>query len=780
MADLWVMNSQHWLNERYGGVSGFKRVTEDGATGWQTMYALTRALQYELGIASLSDNFGAGTVAAFNSRLGSISSTTANEGVVGILQCAIWCKGFAGDTVFGRWSDVVANSVVSMRTALGLPSTPRVDVKLMKSLLTMDAYTKTAGGSDIVRAGQQWLNSKYNQRAQFSIIPCDGHFTRDVQRGFLFGVQYEIGMDDATANGNFGPGTQSGLKTQANLSSGSSDGAKNFVSLFQLALAFNGYEVARSGVFNAGTRTATLDFQRFMEITAGGGANYDTWAALLVSTGNPDRPVTMIDTITSLQPAFATKMRAAGYSIIGRYLSVLGKAIERGELDVAFNAGFRVVPIFQNFNNGPQYFSKAIGFDHGSQAALRARQLGFRDQVVIFFAVDYDAFDSEVETLLKPYFEGVAEGLLASRSIRYRIGVYATRNVAQRLHDLRLVEAVWVSGMSTGFSGNLGFPMPKEWWYNQIQEDKTLNIDRNAVSVRAQPTTRDMVLRTPDSTDSGRTLHWNLVRQLVLAERAIGSSVVLPIHAASTYLTFYLMRTKYAYGPFLLYVPYPQNRPGIPSDVQLAHDRAFREYFEAAGLPALITAEYEGDLEHLAVAVQGINYWGLHEGNPSVGIGDLGGWALDVVQLWANYRKFGAGRSIEAFVTDNLGGSDPNTSEWRLPDLISDADGYFIGRDIRNGISFTDSMANLFVASPGWQTRVALFVKARFGRSGMTLNASIQQNVASIFGSSWPYPAVPRAGFQEGQTDPTAAELTQFQLWVARKLLSKAGLSEDS
>lgn len=35
----------------------------------------------------------------------------------------------------------------------------------------MDAYTKTAGGSDIIRAGQQWLNLKYNQRAQFSIIP---------------------------------------------------------------------------------------------------------------------------------------------------------------------------------------------------------------------------------------------------------------------------------------------------------------------------------------------------------------------------------------------------------------------------------------------------------------------------------------------------------------------------------------------------------------------------------------------------------------------------------
>ena len=64
MADPWVMNVQQWLNDTYTGVSGWNQVDVDGVTGWATMHALTRALQHELGITTLSDNFGTGTLSA--------------------------------------------------------------------------------------------------------------------------------------------------------------------------------------------------------------------------------------------------------------------------------------------------------------------------------------------------------------------------------------------------------------------------------------------------------------------------------------------------------------------------------------------------------------------------------------------------------------------------------------------------------------------------------------------------------------------------------------------
>ena len=43
----------------------------------------------------------------------------------------------------------------------------------------------------------------------------------------------------------------------------------------------------------------------------------------------------------------------------------------------------------------------------------------------------------------------------------YKIGVYGSRNVCIQVSDKRYATYSFVSGMSTGFSGNLGFPLPK-------------------------------------------------------------------------------------------------------------------------------------------------------------------------------------------------------------------------------------------------------------------------------------------------------------------------------
>lgn len=66
--DLLVLQSQRWLNATYKGRAGYAVISEDGATGWQTMYALTRALQIELGIATPSDNFGPTTMSTLTSK----------------------------------------------------------------------------------------------------------------------------------------------------------------------------------------------------------------------------------------------------------------------------------------------------------------------------------------------------------------------------------------------------------------------------------------------------------------------------------------------------------------------------------------------------------------------------------------------------------------------------------------------------------------------------------------------------------------------------------------
>lgn len=65
--DEMVLLTQKWLNQEYGNVSGFGSVTENGKTGWNVIYGLTRALQHELGITELADNFGPSTKALYTS-----------------------------------------------------------------------------------------------------------------------------------------------------------------------------------------------------------------------------------------------------------------------------------------------------------------------------------------------------------------------------------------------------------------------------------------------------------------------------------------------------------------------------------------------------------------------------------------------------------------------------------------------------------------------------------------------------------------------------------------
>ncbi len=103
----------------------------------------------------------------------------------------------------------------------------------------------------------------------------------------------------------------------------------------------------------------------------------------------------------------------------------------------------------------------------GRKAGLAAMQLGFPDDTIIYFAVDVDIQDGDIAGTVEPYFTGVASGI---NSFGFKVGIYATRNVANTIITDGLADKAFVSDMSTGFSGNLGFPMPSEWSFDQFNE----------------------------------------------------------------------------------------------------------------------------------------------------------------------------------------------------------------------------------------------------------------------------------------------------------------------
>ena len=474
MADELVLQAQRFLNRTYsnGTKLGISKVPEDGQTGWTTMYALTRALQYEMGLTTLSDTFGPTTLSTLQAKYPVLNaSTSPSWAFTCIIQSALYCKGYDGGGIDGIYSSRVQASVQQMKQDMGVSGAlpgGSLEPKVFKALLTMDAYVTVNNGSSAIRSIQQWLNGRYLNRRDYYIIPCDGHHSRDVARSMLFAVQYELGMADGTANGVFGPGTQAGLKANT-VSVGNTT---TWARLFTAAMILNKRDGVPFGNFTSEVSGQVQHFQLFAKLPVTGVGDFQTWASLLVSYGDQTRRGEACDGVTKITPARAQALKSAGYKYIGRYLfnpsstDLPEKQIQPGELDTIAEYGLRCFPIFQTWSRSTDYFHYAQGCADAFAAIRWAQFHGFKAGSIIYFAVDYDALDHEVTSHVIPHFRGVWETVAAHS--RYDVGIYGPRNVCQRVSDKGYAVTSFVSDMSSGFSGNLGYSLPTNWAFDQI------------------------------------------------------------------------------------------------------------------------------------------------------------------------------------------------------------------------------------------------------------------------------------------------------------------------
>jgi peptidoglycan hydrolase-like protein with peptidoglycan-binding domain len=470
MYDPMVYKAQLFINSY--DVSGIPKVTEDGETKWANMYALTRILQHELGITALSDTFGPLTMSTLTGKYPLLTQQSqAPLAVVKIVQSAMYCKGYNAGGLDGIYGAGLEAGLTELKINMGILTAVPIGLnpKIFKALLTMDAYEAIGSGTEAVRTVQQWLNSRYLSRANFFIIPCDGSFSRDVQKAHVSAIQYELGMSDSSVDGVFGPKTRTAIATKT-VSSGSSG---IWVQLFSAAMLFN----RRAGVtftssFSSALASAVGAFQSFACLPVTKKGDYATWASLIVSNGDYLRKGQACDCITTVTAANVGTLKAAGFKVVGRYLcnypgSILNKMIQPGELAVIASNGLSVFPIYETWGGDAGYYNERQGLTDGYAANDWATFHGFRDGTRIYFAIDFDALDSEVTSSIIPHFVGIAKAFEKCSST-YKVGVYGPRNVCSRVAAAGLSSASFVAGMSTAFSGNLGFPLPADWAFDQI------------------------------------------------------------------------------------------------------------------------------------------------------------------------------------------------------------------------------------------------------------------------------------------------------------------------
>ena len=247
----------------------------------------------------------------------------------------------------------------------------------------------------------------------------------------------------------------------------------NLVYILQYILYCSGFNPnGFDGAFGNGVKTAVTNFQNFVKLTADGVCGQQTWASLMSSAGDTTRNVTACDTRFEITDDRAKLLVKNGYKIVGRYI-VGGdfKELRENEPEVLFNNGLKFFPIFQEDGTSEDNYSISTGIKNAQRANMAVKKHKIPKGSTVYFAVDFDCLDYQITRSIIPYFIAVREYF----DPNYEVGIYATRNTCQRVCDSAAgVTSCFISDMSTGYSGNLGYFLPSNWNYDQIA-NVTLN-----------------------------------------------------------------------------------------------------------------------------------------------------------------------------------------------------------------------------------------------------------------------------------------------------------------
>lgn len=502
-----VLDAQVWLNATYGNHSKYIRVKETGYPGTATSKALVSALQIELGLSSVTGNFGDLTSKTCDANPLDTGST-GNK--VKLLQYGLYCKGYNPRSTDGVFNQHTQNALKSIQQDAGLSdnqiSTAAKGLQ-MKAVLGPDEYKKVSRGDSKIREMQQELNRRYLDYT--GLRPCDGVYSRGTNAALIFALQAEEHLPIGVANGNFGVTTKkccpeipyASAQKDYHGKAYNSESIARFIKLIQFTLycighepysvsPFNGskYDPGEfNGKLNQSTLKALNKFQEDVALPVRDRIGIDEWMGLLVSTGNPDRPGYVCDCASRITPAIAAQLKKEKYDLVGRYLTGdivvnntrVAKNLLRSEMRDIFQAKLSLFVIFQDarqyYTENPDeenienYFTQERGYADAEKAFSAAKSLGVPRKEIIYFTVDYDFMEDQVKSKIIPYFKGVNKYAEEANNI-FQIGIYGSRNTCSLVKKEGYSVSSFVSDLSTGYSGNMGYPLPDDWAFDQIKE----------------------------------------------------------------------------------------------------------------------------------------------------------------------------------------------------------------------------------------------------------------------------------------------------------------------
>jgi peptidoglycan hydrolase-like protein with peptidoglycan-binding domain len=205
------------------------------------------------------------------------------------------------------------------------------------------------------------------------------------------------------------------------------------------------------GVFGPHTDAATRTYQARAGVTANGVVGQNTLTAAVAGGYQSTTRANLagMDSNTNCSP-FADRLSGQGMQFVARYYSHnAAKTLTAAEAQQLSAAGLGIVAVYEDCNDSVDRFSAAVGASQAAKTLELAAAIAQPAGTAIYFAVDYDATQADVEGPITGYFTAIRSALAAAPT-QYVVGVYGSGMTCRIIRDAGLAQFTWLT-CSTGF-----------------------------------------------------------------------------------------------------------------------------------------------------------------------------------------------------------------------------------------------------------------------------------------------------------------------------------------
>jgi hypothetical protein len=182
----------------------------------------------------------------------------------------------------------------------------------------------------------------------------------------------------------------------------------------------------------------------------------------------------------------AVALRAQGYDFAMRYYSNnAAKNLSLGEARALSQAGLKMGVVWETTGTHAAYFTRAQGLADGAQAFRMAQEsIGQPFGSAIYFAVDYDPTQADIDGGISNYFTGVHAALYVANegAPSYRVGVYGSGLCCGALLEREMAALSWLS-QSSGFAGSRRYADQKLYDIIQMLPARIVGADGIVLSI---------------------------------------------------------------------------------------------------------------------------------------------------------------------------------------------------------------------------------------------------------------------------------------------------------